>query len=55
LADVELGDVLTINESSRVPRPVVREQFEAEAAAAVPIEPGTQTISVDIQVTWMLE
>ena len=55
LADVELGDVLTINESSRVPRPVVREQFEAEAAAAVPIEPGTRTISVDIQVTWMLE
>lgn len=54
LAGAELGDVLTISESSRVPRPVVREQVQTEAAA-VPIEPGTQTISVDIQVTWMLE
>lgn len=54
LAGAELGDVLTINESSRTPRPVAYEQVEAEAAA-VPIEPGTQTISVDVQVTWLLE
>ncbi len=54
LAGAELGDVLTINESSRTPRPVVRERLEAEAAA-VPVEPGTETISVDVQVTWLLE
>jgi uncharacterized protein len=54
LAGAELGNVLTINESGQTPRPVVRERLEAEAAA-VPVEPGTETISVDVQVTWLLE
>lgn len=54
LADVELGDVLIITESSRRPGPVVRESLGAGGAAAVPIEPGTQAVEVDIQVTWLL-
>jgi uncharacterized protein YggE len=54
LADGELGEVLTINESSRAPRPVVREAAMDTGARAVPIEPGTQTIEVSVQVTWRL-
>jgi uncharacterized protein YggE len=54
LADAELGDVLTINESSRIPRPVVEQAVGGVAEAAVPIQPGTQSIEVDIQVTWLL-
>jgi uncharacterized protein YggE len=53
LAGAKLGDVLTINESSSTPIPVVVERAAAPAAA-VPIQPGTQMIEVDIQVTWAL-
>jgi len=55
LSGSELGDVLTISESAHPPRPVVQ-SFEVEAAAAsAPIEPGVQTIEVNIQVTWLLQ
>jgi uncharacterized protein YggE len=54
LAGAELGEVLTISESGRVPQPRVEQAVMAEAAAAVPIEPGSQTIEVDLQVTWLL-
>jgi uncharacterized protein len=55
LLDAELGDVLTISEFSRFPRPVIQETFMQDAAAAAPIEPGTQNIQVEVQVTWYLE
>lgn len=51
LAGVELGDVLSINESTSIPRPVAR---GVEMEAAVPISPGTEEIRVDLQVTWLL-
>ncbi|MGD2047855.1 MAG: SIMPL domain-containing protein [Chloroflexota bacterium] len=54
LAGTELGEVLTINESGRVPQPIVERPAIAEVAAAVPIEPGSQTVQVDLQVTWLL-
>jgi uncharacterized protein YggE len=54
LAGVELGEVLTVNESGRGPQPIVERPMAVEAAAAVPIEPGSQTIEVDLQVTWQL-
>jgi uncharacterized protein YggE len=54
LADVELGEVLTINESGRGPQPVIERAVMADTAAAVPIEPGSQTIEVDLQITWTL-
>ena len=54
LAGVELGEVLAISESGRVPQPRVEQAVMAEAAAAVPIEPGSQTVEVDLQVTWLL-
>jgi uncharacterized protein YggE len=55
LAGSELGPALTIQESSRIPRPYVERAMDVSAAAAVPIEPGTQTVEVDLQVTWILK
>jgi uncharacterized protein YggE len=54
LAGAELGDVLTINESSNVPSPVVEAVRTVAQAGAVPIQPGTQTITANVQVTWLL-
>lgn len=55
LADAELGPVFTINESSSRPIPVVRESvMGAGEQARVPIEPGTQDITVHLEVTWLL-
>jgi hypothetical protein len=53
LSAAELGDVLSISESTRGPQPVF---LGAEReAAAVPIQPGTEEIRVDLQVVWALE
>jgi uncharacterized protein YggE len=54
LAGGKLGVVLTINETSQTPRPVVMGAIQAAAPAAVPVEPGTQTIEINVQVTWSL-
>lgn len=54
LADSELGEARSIRESTRVPRPVELEAA-AEREAAVPIEPGTERIRVDLEVTWALQ
>lgn len=53
LAGVELGEVLSINESTTAPRPVGL-GGAVEREAAVPIEPGAEDIQVDLQVTWSL-
>jgi uncharacterized protein YggE len=53
LAGVQLGDVLSINESSVGPQPIFARA--ASTGSAVPIQPGTQTIEVDLQVTWLLQ
>jgi uncharacterized protein YggE len=54
LAGTELGDVMTINETGRGPQPIIEQAVMAEAAAAVPIEPGSQTIEVNLEVRWFL-
>jgi uncharacterized protein YggE len=54
LAGGKLGAVLTITETSQTPRPVVLQTVQAARVAAVPVEPGTQTIDVSVQVTWSL-
>lgn len=51
LAGVELGNVLSINESTTAPRPMGL-GGAVERAAAVPIEPGAEDIQVDLQVSW---
>lgn len=55
--EAQLGQVLTINESSQFPGPIPFSQSMAVQAdaAAVPIEPGSQTVEVTVQVTWLLE
>jgi len=53
LTGVTLGKVLTLTESSGMPGPVSASLMRAEAAA-VPIEPGRQTVEVNVQVTWLL-
>jgi hypothetical protein len=55
LAGQELGPVATISESSQTPYPVVRQSAQIEAAAAVPVEPGTQTVQANVNVTWQLQ
>ena len=52
LANAELGTVVRINESSNLPRPVVREEIAMDRAAAVPVEPGTQTVEIEVNVEW---
>ncbi|MFP4395931.1 MAG: SIMPL domain-containing protein [Anaerolineales bacterium] len=54
LAGAELGDVLSIDESTRTPRPVTLESAEMERAAGVPVEPGSEEVQVNLQVTWSL-
>ena len=54
LAGAELGEVLSINESTYTPRPVRMESVEMERAAGVSVEPGSEEIQVDLQVTWLL-
>lgn len=53
LSGAELGDVLSISESTRGPQPVYARAEEMEAA--VPIQPGTEEIRVELQVVWGLE
>jgi uncharacterized protein len=56
LADAELGQVLTINESSFFPMAFREAAADmAQAGSAVPISPGTQTINIDVVVTWELQ
>lgn len=53
LAGAALGEVVSISETSRTPGPIVREGLGG-AAEAVPVEPGSQTLEVNVQVTWQL-
>jgi uncharacterized protein len=55
LADASLGNVMTITEYSRSPRPVIQEAMAMDAAAQIPIQAGTETIEVELQVIWYLE
>ncbi|MGD8404270.1 MAG: SIMPL domain-containing protein [Anaerolineales bacterium] len=55
LTDATLGPVLEIQETSNTPVPV-NQQAEApvQQAAAVPISPGSQSVRVNVQITWTL-
>jgi uncharacterized protein YggE len=54
LAGGQLGAVLTVDESSQTPVPFVQASPALARAAAVPIEPGAQTLTVHLDVTWLL-
>ncbi|MFN8446342.1 MAG: SIMPL domain-containing protein [Caldilineaceae bacterium] len=55
LSGGELGDVLTISEFSRGPVPLAETSLAARDTTAVPVQPGTQDVGVDLQVTWQLQ
>ena len=54
LAGAQLGNVLTINEFSRGPVPVAPASNMVMDAAAVPVQPGSQDVNVEVQITWQL-
>ena len=54
LANASLGPILEIQETSSTPDPILRSAEMVADAATVPISPGSQTVSVEIQVTWTL-
>lgn len=56
LTDTSLGPVLTIQESSQLPVPILNQQvtLAAGVASAVPVQPGLITITVNVQVVWTL-
>ena len=51
LAGVELAEVLTVEEATIAPPPVARMAAEM-ADVAVPIEPGAESVQVDLQIRW---
>lgn len=55
LADEDLGAVLTVRESSQTPGPIGGRGPVVEQAASVPVQAGTQTITVNLDVTWLLQ
>jgi uncharacterized protein YggE len=56
-AGAELGPVMTITEQGGyVPRTMAAApMMEASAAKPVPIEPGTESVDIEVQVTWELK
>ena len=55
---IRLGRVIQIGVPSRYPRPVAAAPMASRAAtteaAAIPIEPGAQTLRVEVEVSWEL-
>ena len=58
LSNGSLGVIVSISENSFIPGPIDRyaygEEAAADAIAAVPINPGESTFSVNVQVVWEL-
>ena len=56
LAGMELDTVMSLSESSHLPSPVTPSIMrEAKTAASVPVEPGVQSVRVNVQVTWSMK
>jgi uncharacterized protein YggE len=55
-AGAELGPVMTITEQGGyIPRSAGAPMMEATAGKPVPIEPGTEKLDIEVQVTWELK
>ncbi len=54
LAGAQLGPVQSIDEQTRTPRPVQEVAVEAEAADAVPVQPGTESVEVELMISWLI-
>ncbi len=55
LANAKLGAVMTIEENSQQPIPFAAPMAAQASGASVPVSPGTQTVTVNLQVTWELQ
>lgn len=55
LAGAELTEVLSISTFEQTPGPVAQTTFDSASAAAVPVQPGTQNVRVEVQVSWRLQ
>jgi uncharacterized protein YggE len=53
LAGVQLGSVVSITETGQGPTPIIAQALSP--SAAVPIQPGTQTVQVTVQATWAIK
>lgn len=54
LSNATLGPILEIQESSNIPGPIAQPLESVAQPVAVPISPGSQTVTVNLQVTWSL-
>jgi len=56
-AGIGLGDVLSLSEAVGYPppAPTFRKSMQSEAASAVPIAQGEQTVSVDVNIVWEID
>jgi len=54
LSNATLGPVFSISETSQSPIPFAAARAQA-AGSNVPVSPGTQTVTVNLQVTWALQ
>jgi len=54
LAGASLGPVISLSEGAAGPTPIFGGDTTAGIGGAVPIEPGTETVSVSLHVTWQL-
>ena len=54
LTGANLGSVLEIQETSSFPSPVVSQVQPIAQGAEVPVSPGSQSIRVNVQVTWAI-
>jgi uncharacterized protein YggE len=54
LSGLKLGKVISISEAGAVPPPTPMPRYDGMAEAAVPIEPGQQTVGFSVTVVWEL-
>ncbi|MCA6108741.1 SIMPL domain-containing protein [Bradyrhizobium cenepequi] len=54
-AGVTLGDALSISEGGPPPTPFFRGKVAAPMAAAAPVAPGEETLSVTVNVSWAIK
>lgn len=55
LADATLGEVLNINTFEQPSGPGPQAAFARDTGGSVPVQAGTQSITIEVQVTWCLE
>jgi len=55
MAGAELGPVITVSESSYTPVVYAERAMAFAADAGVPVQPGSESVQISVQVTWALQ